>query len=67
MKKKIKRKETVNIKIISDVSLSNGMSYYVCRYPFCKRKLEIRKWNYSSQGKKCECGAILRNGKAFFK
>ena len=44
----------------------NGISYIVI-CPCCGDKKVIQAYNYVSNGKKCNCGAILKNGMAYKK
>lgn len=47
--------------IVGEINRPNGRSIYQCICPFCKNTLEIQKRSFTAVGKKCTCGAVLRN------
>ena len=53
-----------NVEYLYDFDLPNGKSYYTILCPFCREKVDVQKWSFVSQGKKCNCGALLRSWKA---
>jgi hypothetical protein len=63
-KEELKETNVKDFEVVSDCSLPNGRSYYVCICPFCQEKVNIQKWSFLTTGKKCSCGAVLRSSKA---
>lgn len=53
-----------NIECRDYYPLPNGRSFYHIECPFCENWIQIQVWSYKSKGKKCICGALIRNGTA---
>lgn len=54
-------KDIEEFEVIHEAKLANGRSYYTCICPFCESRMQIQKWSFTTTGKKCECGAVLRS------
>lgn len=53
--KEIVKKE---FRILWDMPLPNGRSYYIVECPFCLAQFQMQKWGMR-RGKKCDCGAHI--------
>lgn len=53
-----------DIQYILDIDEPNVNSYYTIKCPFCGAYVDVQKWSFVSQGKRCDCGALLRSWEA---
>lgn len=54
----LKRKPLIEL---YDWSSEHGRSTKMVKCPFCGEEVEVYIWSFAGSGKRCSCGALLRN------